>query len=196
MRLGEFLEVAGFGDAAAVDLDVGRGPEFPHAVPAPDLHALGPGLQDGHQDDAAGAVVAVLVRQRLHRHTFAASSRMPSSGVASRPPGWAWRSSSAASTDGDGQRGDERAGGAVAFAWRGCRACPVPRTKSCRDRTAAGVRVHRRARAGVTHLADLAVGQAGDHLPGGAVDAGRAAFPGSRMWPSTMSEQPVIPVRS
>jgi hypothetical protein len=56
---GEFVEVADFGDAAAVDFDIGCSPELPHSFEVPDFHALGPGLQD----EAAGAAVAVLVRE-------------------------------------------------------------------------------------------------------------------------------------
>ena len=56
-------EEAFFGDAAAVDLDVRGGPDFPHVRLAPEFDALGPGLQDAHDDQALGAVVAELVRQ-------------------------------------------------------------------------------------------------------------------------------------
>src|SRR4051812_50197083 len=62
-ELAEVGEEVDFADAAAVELDGGRGPEFAHAVAAPDLDALRPGLEHGQQDDAAGAVVAVETRE-------------------------------------------------------------------------------------------------------------------------------------
>ncbi len=45
-----------FGDAAAVDLDGRRGPDFPHVRLSPEFDALGPGLQDPHDDQALGAL--------------------------------------------------------------------------------------------------------------------------------------------
>lgn len=44
---------------------VQRVPEFPRAFQVSALPALEPGLQDRHQNDAVGTVVAVLVGQSL-----------------------------------------------------------------------------------------------------------------------------------
>ena len=105
-ELGEELDLR---DAAAVDLDVRRAPELAHAVAAPHLDALRPGLQDRHEADAARAVVALqvgqlapatdvrgLVEDRDHRHRQAATGRALGAllgGLADR----------------DRQRGDDRA---------------------------------------------------------------------------------------
>ena len=69
---------------------------------------------------------------------------------------------------------------------------PLPRTKSSGTNCGRRVGVHRRVPQRGDPLTDLAVGQAGNHLPGGAVDTGPLLFRFSDV-AHTMSESRSYP---
>ena len=166
-QVGQPAQEGGVVDAAAVDAGVRAGPQLLHALVAPRLRALGPGLQDREQDDAAGAevgVVGVEVADAADVRGLVEDTRRtaPAAGRPATRAAWSSRASSTAMVSA------ATSGPTEPDAFLAQRVQRVGRAGE-RDR------VERRGGvgpvAGGDPAGDVAVAQPGQQGPGGAVDA-------------------------
>ena len=154
-------------DAAAVDLDVRRGPELAHPGIAPHLDALGPGLQDRHQDDAPAPVVGVQVGKCAPPAHVGRLVEDPEQRGPQPTAGGAGSQLLRCLDDGDGERRHERAGRAPALLGQRVERATVGAHEVLRAELLARVR----GALGRHPARHLAIRQARGHLHGRAEDA-------------------------